>query len=590
MTRPAAIRTALTTVMLLLASPVVAGSKIPDQLSDSQEATARSAVAALARRDWPTLEAALAALPDGPLRRSLTADYYLDPASPRVEAPALEALLAGGTDLPQGDRLIELAARRGVVSLPSPAIAQPTSFRSYPGRRGDPRSVTARDPTSSQLEEQVTALVQDDRSAEAEALVEGARGWLAPDALAQLLSRVGWSYYITGDLASAGRLGGEAGQLTGEWAVQGDWLAGLAAWRGRDCRRAVGRFGRVAAAGTDEEMRAAGNYWQARASIACGQPQNATPLFRQAARADETFYGLLARAALGVADVTDPAANDVAAAWRHLGRRDNVRLAASLIEIGQEDAADAALRRQARIAGTADYDDLIVLAGALGLPRVQMWLGANLPAGAVVRSAARFPAPDWTPDGGWRVSRSLVFAHTLQESDFRHTVRSAADARGLMQMRPIAARDIDILRGSTVRSGDLFDPVTNLEYGQSYLERLRDLAGSQALLPKVVAAYNAGPTPLARWNTTPDLQGDPLLWIESISYRETRAYVPTVLRNFWMYEGGARDGRGSRESLAQGMWPRFPGAGGPIALRLTADGRPVTTSVASAGGQERTAN
>ena len=138
-------------------------------------------------------------------------------------------------------------------------------------------------------------------------------------------------------------------------------------------------------------MRAAGNYWQARASIACGQPQNATPLFRQAARADETFYGLLARAALGVADVTDPAANDVAAAWRHLGRRDNVRLAASLIEIGQEDAADAALRRQARIAGTADYDDLIVLAGALGLPRVQMWLGANLPAGAVVRSAARFP-------------------------------------------------------------------------------------------------------------------------------------------------------------------------------------------------------
>ena len=159
-----------------------------------------------------------------------------------------------------------------------------------------------------------------------------------------------------------------------------------------------------------------------------------------------------------------------------------------------------------------------------------------------------------------------------------------------MQMRPIAARDIDILRGSTVRSGDLFDPVTNLEYGQSYLERLRDLAESQALLPKVVAAYNAGPTPLARWNTTADLQGDPLLWIESISYRETRAYVPTVLRNFWMYEGGARDGRGSRESLAQGMWPRFPGAGGPIALRLTADGRPVTTSVASAGGQERTAN
>ena len=588
MTRNAHLRTALAAA-LLWAQPASAGQRVPDQLSPEQEVSARDAIAARARQDWPAVEASLAALSDGPLRRSLTADYYLDPASPRVDGPALEALLRAGADLPQAAKLADLALRRG-VAVPAMVVEQPFSSRGYPGRRGEPRSVTARDPASSQLEAQTTELVQDDRSAEAEALVDGARGWLGPDALAQLLTRVGWSYYIVGDLPSARRVGLEAGALTGEWATQGDWLTGLTAWRARDCRTAERQFGRVAAGATDAEMLAAGAYWQARASIACGRPQDATPLFRRAALTDETFYGLLARAALGVADAADPVANDVKTAWAHQSRHDNVRLAAALVEIGQEGGAEEALKRQARIAGAQSYDDLVVLAGAMGLPRVQMWLGANLPPGAVVRSAARFPAPDWTPDEGWRVSRSLVFAHTMQESDFRHGVRSAADARGLMQVRPIAARDIDRLRGRTVRAGDLFDPVTNLEYGQSYLERLRDLPDAGALLPKVIAAYNAGPTPLARWNATPGLQGDPLLWIESISYRETRAYVPIILRNFWMYEGAAKDGRGSRASLAQGLWPRFPGAGPATALRLSPDGRTEGVAVASAGGAVRAAN
>ena len=585
-----AVLSGLAAAWLIAATPARAGDGVPDQLSGEVEATARLTFDALARQDWTVVAQGLAALPSGPLRRYATAEYYLAPTSPRVEAAELSALLSDGADLPQAAQLVDLAVRRGVTALPGLPTAQPFSSRGYPGRRNEPRSVTALDPASSDLEEQVRLLVQDDRSAEAEALVEGARGWLSPDALAQLLTRVGWSWYIVGDDVAAARLGRDASAQTGEWAAQGDWLTGLAGWRSRDCKGALAGFGRLAARATDPELLAAGNYWQARAAIACGQPQNATPLFRAAARTDETFYGLIARAALGVADIGDPKAADVKTAWRHLSSRDNVRLAVELLEIGQEERADAALRWQARLGGREDYDDLIVLAGALGLPRVQMWLGANVPPGAVVRSAARFPAPDWTPDRGWRVNRSLVFAHTLQESNFRHDVRSAADARGLMQLRPIAARDIDQQRGFTVGVGDLYDPVTNLEYGQSYLERLRDLSDSQGLLPKVIAAYNAGPTPLGRWNAKPDLQGDPLLWIESISYRETRAYVPTVLRNFWMYEGSGRDGRGSREALSQGLWPRFPGLPGPVAVRLTADGRAEATALASAGGRTRSAN
>ena len=52
----------------------------------------------------------------------------------------------------------------------------------------------------------------------------------------------------------------------------------------------------------------------------------------------------------------------------------------------------------------------------------------------------------------------------------------------------------------------------------------------------MIAAYNAGPVPVDRWNDIND-KGDPLLWIESLPYWETRYYVPAVLRNMWVYEG-----------------------------------------------------
>ena len=44
--------------------------------------------------------------------------------------------------------------------------------------------------------------------------------------------------------------------------------------------------------------------------------------------------------------------------------------------------------------------------------------------------------------------------------------------------------------------------------------------------------------PVERWAYYD--RGDPLLWIESIPYWETRFYVPSVLRNMWVIQGLAR--------------------------------------------------
>ena len=84
----------------------------------------------------------------------------------------------------------------------------------------------------------------------------------------------------------------------------------------------------------------------------------------------------------------------------------------------------------------------------------------------------------------------------------------------------------------------------------------------------MIAAYNAGPVPVAEWNMRAIDKGDPLLYIESIPYWETRGYVPIVLRNYWIYEQKAGHDAGSRTALAQGLWPRFPGLPGASAVRL----------------------
>jgi soluble lytic murein transglycosylase-like protein len=136
-------------------------------------------------------------------------------------------------------------------------------------------------------------------------------------------------------------------------------------------------------------------------------------------------------------------------------------------------------------------------------------------------------------------------------------VVSGAGAR-LMQIMPAAARDHAAQLGVSGSVSDLTRPDVNLAFGQQHLQALKNSNATQGLLPKVMAAYNAGPLPVARWNTQIHDAGDPLLWMESVPYWETRGYVATVLRNYWMYERQAGGPSESRIALAQGLWPTFP--------------------------------
>ncbi|MDZ7587760.1 MAG: lytic transglycosylase domain-containing protein [Parasphingorhabdus sp.] len=523
---------------------------------DRAESQYRAVFSAIEAADWAKAQQLLSDAPPSPLKPIATAELYLAAGSPKVELGPLLTLINDAPDIPQAEQLSRLAQKRGAQLLPALPQRNRLSYVAGNGNRAKPASVA-----DSGIRAQIIAQIKADNPHGAEALLNANMASLSPDAQTELQQRIAWSYYIENDDPSALRLAQVAQAGVGEWVGHADWVAGLAAWRLKDCNRAGDAFDRSARNAGDDEMRGASYYWSARASIACAKPDKAQAKLQAAARYDDSFYGVLAAETLGM-DVQR--LNQQAALskkdWRALKDNRNVQATVALVAIGQNDLADEVLRYQARIGADSDHTALLSLAKQLGLPRAQLFLAHYAPAGVKPDVSARFPAPNWTPDGGWRIDPSLIFAHTLQESAFQTRVVSAADARGLMQVRPIAAADIARHRGMSFTSAQLFRPSTNLEYGQSYLEMLRDMSATGGLLPKVVAAYNAGPSPVQRWNTEIRDNGDPLLFIESIPYVETRAYVAIILRNYWIYSQQAGHIAPSLTQIAGNAWPRLPTA------------------------------
>ncbi|HEX2762317.1 MAG TPA: lytic transglycosylase domain-containing protein [Allosphingosinicella sp.] len=548
-----------------------ARTSLTSDLSSSERTLYREIFAAIDAGDWAGASARLDGAPEGPLRDAAHAELYLAKGSPRVELPALLSLIERAPELPKAEHLARLAATRGATALPDRPQAHDLVWVGSQPRRERAKG-TKGDPAADGLEVLIQPLIKDNRPYEAEALFLERQDQLSVDARTEFQQRLGWSYYIIGNDGEARRLAAAARAGSGDWAIQGAWAEGLAAWRSGDCRGAEEAFRAVTERSRDVELVAAAHYWSARAEMMCGRPERVQGHLRAAARQKETFYGLLSASALGTEASTAAELHDYRdAEWRGVAGKPNVRAAVALAEIGKEDLADQFIRHQARIGSPGEHGALLHLAAELNLANTQYWLAHNAPRGVAVNLAARYPRPDWRPTRGWRVDPALAFAHTLQESNFRTGVVSPAGAVGLMQVRPGTAGDIARSRGEAFDRQMLTTPAANMEFGQSFIESLRDNPATGGLLPKVIAAYNAGPVPVAEWNVRRFDKGDPLLYIESLPYWETRGYVPIVLRNYWIYEEELRKSSGSREALVQGLWPRFPGMAGARAVRIASE-------------------
>lgn len=143
------------------------------------------------------------------------------------------------------------------------------------------------------------------------------------------------------------------------------------------------------------------------------------------------------------------------------------------------------------------------------------------------------------------VDSDYVLAIIRQESVFNPRARSPVGAQGLMQIMPQTASmeakrmrndyvdkmfKQSILRGT--REKKIFDPETNLAIGVQHVHNLMNQYKSPIF---VLTAYNASPKATERWRKNIPTE-DTLVFIEQIPYKETRAYVKLVLRNYFYYK------------------------------------------------------
>ncbi|MFC5576973.1 transglycosylase SLT domain-containing protein [Lysobacter niabensis] len=133
-----------------------------------------------------------------------------------------------------------------------------------------------------------------------------------------------------------------------------------------------------------------------------------------------------------------------------------------------------------------------------------------------------------------RLDPAWVAGEIRAESVFDPRARSGANAMGLMQVLPATGAAIASDLGLTWGGAEsLYDPDTNITLGSAYLRQLLDKYGGQPY--QAIAGYNAGPAPLARWQSQrPGMEPD--FWIETISYKETRDYVARVLAFSVLYD------------------------------------------------------
>jgi soluble lytic murein transglycosylase-like protein len=125
----------------------------------------------------------------------------------------------------------------------------------------------------------------------------------------------------------------------------------------------------------------------------------------------------------------------------------------------------------------------------------------------------------------WNVSGALLAAQLYAESNFNPFAESGAGAEGIAQFRPGTARAYGL--------SDPLDPAASID-AQAHL--MRDLLRRFAAVPLALAAYNAGPGPVAACGCIPAIP-------------ETQAYVAKILGLLGGLGGRVRGAGGEARGL-----------------------------------------
>jgi soluble lytic murein transglycosylase len=151
----------------------------------------------------------------------------------------------------------------------------------------------------------------------------------------------------------------------------------------------------------------------------------------------------------------------------------------------------------------------------------------------------------------YRLDPDLVWSIIYEETYFSPWKNGKQGEIGLMQITPTVGREWaaetgmhDLERQMTQNPTSLLrDPERNIQIGCWYLEKIYEQYRDTPIPePRVIAAYNAGPSRAAEWNKVSE--GNRQLtqdeFINRIDISSTRAYVSSIMQRYRKLKGPAQ--------------------------------------------------
>ena len=302
---------------------------------------------------------------------------------------------------------------------------------------------------------------------------------------------------------------------------------------------ALQHFGKIDEGSSDPIVLARAAYWRGRAFEAIGEFDKMRAQYETAARYPTAYYGQLARARLGVNEISVRPLPPQAGLE---GFTTDLRRALDMLyAIGELDLA------LTFVSDLADSNSDIVALREIGEltsrhkdAQAMLVLGKTALARGLAMERYAFPeigVPSYSPIAP-PIDQCMVYSIVRTESAFDQRDTSPANAVGLMQVTPEAGRDTAQRFGVTYDWKRLVsDPVYNTQMGVAEVSALfREYTGSYIM---TFAGYNAGRGRVRQWVAQ---HGDPrnpkidaVDWVERISLAETRNYVQRVMENLQVY-------------------------------------------------------
>jgi soluble lytic murein transglycosylase len=292
----------------------------------------------------------------------------------------------------------------------------------------------------------------------------------------------------------------------------------------------------LAALPVPEQHEPAWQYWLARALAATGKLAQAQAIYNRLAEG-RSFYGFLAADKVGKSyQIGDKPVvfDDKQRGW--LANQADFRTAQEWMAQRRDVEArrqwwfavskldNGSLMLAAKLAQQWQWDQIAIMT----LAKADYWDDM------VLRFPLRYVAEVSGNAGRQQLDPAVIFALIRQESMLDSHAQSSVGAKGLMQLMPGTARQMaDKLKVTGYSDSQLFDPQANIRYGSYYFATL--LKRFDGRLHLAAAAYNAGPNRVAKWLPANKIVPADI-WIETISFKETRNYVVSVLAYAIIYQ------------------------------------------------------